>query len=155
MEKGGIRALNELYVRFHKEAEEHPEYDDEARAYFKKIEQGDEECQALFKWFKELTLKDVQKIYEMLDIRFDSYAGESFYSDKMQPVVDELREKGLLTESRGAQVLFSNRTAVRFTLPAIWRRLRTVKRNTISINVCTWWRINRTCTSNSSLKSSN
>jgi arginyl-tRNA synthetase len=105
VEKGGIRALNELYVRFHKEAESHPEYDDEARAYFKKIEQGDQECQALFKWFKELTLKDVQKIYEMLDIRFDSYAGESFYSDKMQPVVDELKEKGLLTESRGAQVV--------------------------------------------------
>ncbi len=105
VEKGGIRALNELYVRFHKEAEEHPEYDDEARAYFKKIEQGDEECQALFKWFKELTLKDVQKIYDMLDIHFDSYAGESFYSDKMQPVVDELIQKGLLTESRGAQVV--------------------------------------------------
>ncbi len=105
VEKGGIRALNELYVRFHKEAEDHPEYDDEARAYFKKIEQGDSECQALFTWFKELTLKDVQKIYEMLDIRFDSYAGESFYSDKMGPVVDELKEKGLLTESRGAQVV--------------------------------------------------
>ena len=105
IEQGGIRALNELYVRFHREAEEHPEYDDEARAYFKKIEQGDEECLALFHWFKELTLKDVQKIYEMLDIRFDSYAGESFYSDKMQPIVDELKEKGLLTESRGAQVV--------------------------------------------------
>ncbi len=103
--KGGIRALNELYVRFHREAEEHPEYDDEARAYFKKIEQGDEECQALFHWFKELTLKDVQKIYDMLDIHFDSYAGESFYSDKMQPIVDELREKNLLIESRGAQVV--------------------------------------------------
>jgi len=61
IEKGGIRALNELYVRFHQEAEEHPEYDDEARAYFKKIEQGDEECLQLFHWFKELTLKDVQK----------------------------------------------------------------------------------------------
>ena len=59
----------------------------------------------LFHWFKELTLKDVQKIYDLLDIRFDSYAGESFYSDKMQPVVDELREKGLLVESRGAQVV--------------------------------------------------
>ena len=105
IEKGGIRALNELYVQFHREAEEHPEYDDEARAYFKKIEQGDEECLALFHWFKELTLKDVQKIYDMLDIRFDSYAGESFYSDKMQPIVDELREKGLLVESRGAQVV--------------------------------------------------
>ena len=105
IEQGGIRALNELYVRFHREAEEHPEYDDEARAYFKKIEQGDEECLALFHWFKDLTLKDVQKIYEMLDIHFDSYAGESFYSDKMQPIVDELKEKGLLTESRGAQVV--------------------------------------------------
>ncbi len=105
IEKGGIRALNELYVKFHQEAETHPEYDDEARAYFKKIEQGDEECLALFHWFKELTLKDVQRIYDMLDIRFDSYAGESFYSDKMQPIVDELREKGLLVESRGAQVV--------------------------------------------------
>ncbi len=105
IEAGGIRALNELYVRFHREAEEHPEYEDEARAYFKKIEQGDEECLALFHWFKDLTLKDVQKIYEMLDIHFDSYAGESFYSDKMQPIVDELREKGLLIESRGAQVV--------------------------------------------------
>ena len=105
IEAGGIRALNELYVRFHREAEEHPEYEDEARAYFKKIEQGDEECQALFRWFKELTLKDVQKIYELLDIRFDSYAGESFFSDKMAPIVAELKEKGLLTESRGAQVV--------------------------------------------------
>ena len=105
IEQGGIRALNELYVRFHREAEEHPEYDDEARAYFKKIEQGDKDCLALFHWFKELTLKDVQKIYDMLDIHFDSYAGESFYSDKMQPIVDELKEKGLLTESRGAQVV--------------------------------------------------
>ncbi len=105
IEEGGIRALNELYVKFQQEAEEHPEYDDEARAYFKKIEQGDEECLALFHWFKELTLKDVQRIYDMLDIRFDSYAGESFYSDKMQPIVDELKEKGLLVESRGAQVV--------------------------------------------------
>ena len=105
VEKGGIRALNELYVRFHREAEAHPEYADAARAYFKKIEQGDSECLELFHWFKELTLKDVQKIYDLLDIRFDSYAGESFYSDKMQPVVDELREKGLLVESRGAQVV--------------------------------------------------
>ncbi len=105
IEQGGIRALNELYVRFHREVEEHPEYEDEARAYFKKIEQGDEECLALFHWFKELTLKDVQKIYNLLDIKFDSYAGESFYSDKMQPIVDELKEKGLLIESRGAQVV--------------------------------------------------
>ena len=105
IEKGGIRALNELYVKIHQEAEEHPEYDDEARAYFKKIEEGDEDCLKLFHWFKELTLKDVQKIYDLLDIHFDSYAGESFYSDKMEPVVRELREKKLLIESRGAQVV--------------------------------------------------
>ncbi len=105
IEKGGIRALNELYVRFHREAEEHPEYEDEARAYFKRIEEKDEECLALFHWFKELTLKDVQKIYELLDIHFDSYNGESFFSDKMGPIVDELKEKGLLVESRGAQVV--------------------------------------------------
>ena len=105
VQKGGIRALNELYVRFHREAETDPALDDEARAYFKKIEEKDEECLALFRWFKELTLKDVQKIYDLLDIRFDSYAGESFYSDKIQPVVDELKEKGLLKESRGAQVV--------------------------------------------------
>ncbi len=105
IEKGGIRALNELYVRFHREAEEHPEYEDEARAYFKRIEEKDEECLELFRWFKELTLKDVQRIYDLLDIRFDSYNGESFFSDKMGPIVDELKEKGLLVESRGAQVV--------------------------------------------------
>ncbi len=105
IEQGGIRALNELYVRFHREAEEHPEYEDEARAYFKRIEEKDEECLELFHWFKELTLKDVQKIYELLDIHFDSYNGESFFSDKMGPIVAELKEKGLLIESRGAQVV--------------------------------------------------
>lgn len=105
VERGGIRALNELYVRFHREAETDPALEDEARAYFKKIEEGDAECLKLFDWFKELTLKDVDKIYSLLGIKFDSYAGESFYQDKMQPVVDELREKGLLTESRGAQIV--------------------------------------------------
>lgn len=105
VEKQGVSALNELYVRWHKEAEIHPEMEDEARAYFKKIEEKDPECLALFDWFKELTLKDVARIYELLDVRFDSYAGESFYSDKMAPVVDELREKGLLKESQGAQIV--------------------------------------------------
>ena len=105
VEKQGVSALNELYVRWHKEAETHPEMEDEARAYFKKIEEKDPECLALFDWFKELTLKDVARIYELLDVRFDSYAGESFYSDKMAPVVEELREKGLLKESQGAQIV--------------------------------------------------
>ncbi len=105
IERQGVSALNDIYVRWHKEAESHPEMEDEARAYFKKIEEKDPECMALFDWFKELTLKDVAKIYDLLDVRFDSYAGESFYSDKMGPVVEELREKGLLQESRGAQIV--------------------------------------------------
>ena len=105
IEKGGLRALNALYVRFHEEAEKDPSLDDEARAFFKKIEDKDEESVALFEWFKELTLKDVGRIYELLDVHFDSWAGESFYNDKMEPVVAELREKGLLKESDGAQIV--------------------------------------------------
>ncbi len=105
IEQGGLRALNALYVRFHEEAEKDPSLNDEARTFFKKIEDKDEESVALFNWFKELTLKDVGRIYELLDVHFDSWAGESFYNDKMQPVVDELREKGLLKESEGAQIV--------------------------------------------------
>ncbi len=105
IEKGGLRALNALYVRFHKEAEADESLNDEARAYFKKIEDKDEESVALFEWFKQLTLKDVGRIYSLLDVHFDSWAGESFYNDKMQPVIDELREKGLLQESEGAQIV--------------------------------------------------
>ena len=105
IERGGLRALNALYVRFHEEAEKDPALNDEARSFFKKIEDKDEESVALFEWFKELTLKDVSKIYDLLDVHFDSWAGESFYNDKMQPVVDELREKGLLKESEGAQIV--------------------------------------------------
>ncbi len=105
IEKGGLRALNALYVRFHEEAEKNPSLDDEARAFFKQIEEKDPEAVALFEWFKELTLKDVGRIYELLDVHFDSWAGESFYNDKMEPVVAELREKGLLKESDGAQIV--------------------------------------------------
>ncbi len=105
LEEGGLRALNELYVRFHAEAEKDESLNDEARAQFKKIEQGDPDAVALFEKFKELTLREVGKVYDLLDVHFDSWAGESFYNDKMQPVVDELREKGLLIESEGAQVV--------------------------------------------------
>ncbi|MGN1099491.1 MAG: arginine--tRNA ligase, partial [Christensenellales bacterium] len=100
-----IDALLELYVRFHKAEKEDPSLGDTARAWFKKIEDGDGEALTLFNWFKELTLKKVGKIYERLNITFDSYAGESFYNDKMQPVLDELKRDGLLTESDGAQVV--------------------------------------------------
>ena len=105
VEKGSIHALLELYVRFHEEAKKDPALDDEGRYYFKKIEDGDPEAMELFEWFKELTLKEVQKIYDLLDVHFDSYAGESFYNDKMQPVIDELEEKGLLKDSDGAKVV--------------------------------------------------
>lgn len=105
LEKGGLRALNALYVRFHEEAEKDESLNDEARAFFKKIEDKDEEAVALFEMFKELTLKEVGKIYDLLDVHFDSWAGESFYNDKMAPVVEELREKHLLVESEGAQIV--------------------------------------------------
>lgn len=105
VEKGSVREMLRLYVKFHDEAEKDESLNDEARAYFKRIEDGDEECLALFNWFKELTIREVQKIYDLLGVKFDSYAGESFYNDKMQPVVDELEKKGLLKTSEGAKVV--------------------------------------------------
>ncbi|MDE6411437.1 MAG: arginine--tRNA ligase [Clostridia bacterium] len=103
VQKGGIHAINDLYVRFNNEATE--EMEKEAREYFRLIESGDKEANALFEWFKELTLAYVKTIYDKLHIKFDSYAGERFYTDKMQPVIDELNEKGLLKESEGARIV--------------------------------------------------
>lgn len=103
VEKGGIHAVNALYVRFNEEADEAMEA--EAREYFRLIESGDKEANDLFEWFKSLTLAYVGKIYDRLHIKFDSYAGERFYTDKMAPVVAQLREKGLLKESNGAQIV--------------------------------------------------
>ena len=105
VEKGGVQAMVDLYVRFHKEAEQDPALEDEGRAWFKKIEDGDPEAMEIFTWFKDVTLKDTQRVYDLLGVSFDSYAGESFYNDKMDPVVRSLKEKGLLTESQGAQVV--------------------------------------------------
>ena len=101
----GINALLEVYVKFHKEAESKPELNDLARSWFKKIEDGDKEANDLFLWFKEVTLRDVKKIYERLDVQFDSYNGESFYNDKMGPVIDELEAKGLTKISNGATIV--------------------------------------------------
>ncbi len=97
--------LNSLYVRYHKEAETRPELDDEARAWFKRIEDGDGEAVAYFDVFKAVTMKAVGRIYDRLKIKFDSYAGESFYNDKMGACLDILRDKRLLVESEGAQVV--------------------------------------------------
>lgn len=105
VEEKGLKELTRLYVKYHEEAEKDPSMDDEARAYFKKIETGDKECVELFNYFKSITLKDIEKIYDLLDVRFDSYAGESFYNDKMSPVIEELKADGLLTESQGAMVV--------------------------------------------------
>lgn len=105
IEKRGVTALNELYVRFHSEAEKDESLNDEGRHYFKLIEQGDGECVKIFEWFKKITLEEVNKVYERLGVKFDSYNGESFYNDKMEPVLEELSQKGLLKESDGAQVV--------------------------------------------------
>ena len=102
---GSVRELVKLYVRFHDEAEKDESLNDEARAWFKKIEDNDPEAMDLFLWFKEITLRDVKKVYDMLGVEFDSYAGESFYQDKMQPIVDELREKNLLKLDDGASIV--------------------------------------------------
>ncbi|MBO6092437.1 MAG: arginine--tRNA ligase, partial [Oscillospiraceae bacterium] len=93
------------YVKFHEEAEKNPELEDDGRAWFKRIEDGDPEALDIFSWFKELTLKDAARVYDLLGVSFDSYAGESFYVDKTGQIVEELREKKLLTQSEGAWVV--------------------------------------------------
>lgn len=105
VEKGGVRAMMQLYVRFHDEAEKDDSLNDSARTWFKRIEQHDPEAIEIFEWFKAITLKEVGKTYDLLGIKFDSYAGESFYEDKMQPIIDELREKHLLKVDNGASIV--------------------------------------------------
>ena len=102
---GGVDEMVKLYVRFNEEAEKAPALKDEGRAWFKKIEDGDAEALEIFNWFKAVTLKDAERVYDLLGVTFDSYAGESFYNDKMQPVIDELKDKGLLIEDNGAQIV--------------------------------------------------
>ncbi len=105
VEKEPIKTLLGLYVKFHEEAESHPELEDEARHVFKKLENGEEEEVALWKWFREESLKEFSRVYDMLGITFDSYAGESFYSDKMDRITDMMAEKGLLKKSDGAEIV--------------------------------------------------
>jgi arginyl-tRNA synthetase len=105
MENGGIKELMNLYVKFHDEAEKDPALEDEARDWFAKMEKGNKEALELWQWFKDISLKEFNRVYDLLDITFDSYAGESFYEDKMSPVIKELEEKNLLTESQGAMIV--------------------------------------------------
>lgn len=105
VEKDPIKELLKLYIRFHEEAENSPELDDQAREWFKKLENNDNEAFELWQWFREVSLKEFSKVYELLDIEFDSYTGESFYSDKMPEIVESMREKNLLKMSEGAEIV--------------------------------------------------
>ncbi|MGG7097075.1 arginine--tRNA ligase [Clostridium sardiniense] len=105
LEKDPIAELLRIYVKFHDEAEKDPSLVDEGRLHFKRLEDGEPEETALWKRFRELSLKEFNRVYDLLGIKFDSLAGEAFYNDKMQVVIDELKEKNLLTESNGAQVV--------------------------------------------------
>ena len=105
VEKNPIKELLALYVKFHEVAKEQPELEEEARAWFVKLENGDEEAKELWTWFRNESLKEFDKVYKLMDIEFDSFAGESFYTDKMDAVIQELEEKHLLKESRGAKIV--------------------------------------------------
>ena len=105
LEADPIKELLRIYVKFHDEAEKDPSLEDEGRAYFKALENGDPEAEALWKRFRDLSLKEFERVYDILGVNFDSYNGEAFYNDKMDVVVNELKEKKLLVESNGAQVV--------------------------------------------------
>ncbi|MDR3190269.1 MAG: arginine--tRNA ligase [Lactobacillaceae bacterium] len=100
-----INTLVKYYVRFHEEAKENPALDDEGRAWFKKLEDGNAEARELWAWFREESLKEFMDLYDFLDIEFDSFNGEAFYNDKMDDVLATLKDKNVLVESQGAQVV--------------------------------------------------
>ncbi|HFI0353469.1 arginine--tRNA ligase [Streptococcus suis] len=105
VEADPISELLKLYVRINAEAEEKPELDDEARQWFKKLEDGDPEAHELWQWFRDESLVEFNRIYDKLDVTFDSYNGEAFYNDKMDEGIQILEEKGLLQESKGAKIV--------------------------------------------------
>lgn len=105
VEKDGISELMKLYVKFHEEADKNPELVDEARAWFARMEQGDEEALSIWQWFKDISLVEYKRTYDLLGVDFDYYLGESFYRDKCQEVVDKITEAGLLKESEGAMIV--------------------------------------------------
>ncbi len=100
-----IKKLLSIYVKFHEEAKNDPTLDDQAREEFKKLEDGDKENLALWEQFRELSLIEFNKLYTRMHISFDSTAGEAFYNDKMDSAIELLKEKGLLEESEGAQIV--------------------------------------------------
>lgn len=105
VETNPVDELVKLYVRFHDEVENDPSLDDEARAWFKKLEEGDEEATELWQWMKDFSMIEFNRVYQLLNCEFDSYAGESFYSDKMPAILDELREKNIVKKDDGAEIV--------------------------------------------------
>ena len=105
VEQDPIAELLRLYVKFHDEAERDSSLEDEGRAWFKKLEDGDAEAEELWNWFKSESLKEFNRVYDILGITFDSYNGEAFYNDKMDPIVEYLENNGITTIDRGATVV--------------------------------------------------
>ncbi|MBN2259520.1 MAG: arginine--tRNA ligase [Clostridiales bacterium] len=105
IENDPIPELLKLYVKFHEEAEKNPVLDEEARQWFTKLENNDTEAYELWKWIRDESLKEFNRVYTLLDVHFDSFAGESFYSDKMPAVLTELRESGVLVKDAGAEIV--------------------------------------------------
>ncbi|MCL2398867.1 MAG: arginine--tRNA ligase [Defluviitaleaceae bacterium] len=105
IEETGIEALTRIYVRFHEEADKDPSLEEEARNWVVKMENGNEEGLAIWRWLCSISMREYQKIYDRLGINFESYRGESYYNDKMEAAVEEIRKSGLLIESNGAQVV--------------------------------------------------
>ena len=105
VEEKGIEELLRIYVKFNQEEEKNPALTEEARKWFVKMEQNDEEALAIWNWFKEISMVEFERVYKLLGISFDSYLGESFYRDKVPALVEELKEKKLLQESQGANVI--------------------------------------------------
>lgn len=105
VKKEGISELMRLYVKFHDEAKDNPSLNDEARAWFNKMENGDEEALRIWQWFKDISLTEYKRTYDLLGIDFDSYNGESFYRDKTAQIVKMIDDAHLLTESDGAKIV--------------------------------------------------
>lgn len=105
IDKDPINGLLDLYVRYNKEAKDDEALMDEARYWFDRLEKKDEEALELWQWFKDISLKEFQRVYELLGVEFDNYNGESFHSQFIADVVKELEDKNLLVESEGAMII--------------------------------------------------
>lgn len=105
VEKNGVAELMRLYVKFHEEADKDDTLNDQARAWFTKMEHGNEEALEIWKWFVDISLKEYKGTYELLGMEFDHYTGESFYRDKTASVIEKLQNANLLKESEGARIV--------------------------------------------------